>query len=165
MGYTRTDHINFNDDIMIVQDGCIKVISLENFLHDFYLGGFDICEAIKNCNEGIGGTGTIDPTDRRPTMRNLIIPISELISEHDFSQSEFEDKYFDADGDDFGKIIIIGGNTTNFRLNGNPVYVGQSILKSELSNLKYRRTADVTSYQQELLFDTYDVNNVKAVAI
>ena len=38
--YTVADHIDTEDYFMIVQDGCVKILSFEDFISIVQLGGF-----------------------------------------------------------------------------------------------------------------------------
>ena len=85
---------------MIIQDGCIKIISLDDFMKNFALGGFSICEAWLNCIDGIGGFGEGEgEVDRPPTMQDLFLNPQNREGNIFFTTDDFISKYFDEDGD------------------------------------------------------------------
>ena len=166
MAYKVTDYINFGDSIMIIQDGCIKIISLEDFIKMFALGGFSICEAWLNCVDGIGSFGEPEPQpDTPPTMQDLFLNPTNRENNLLFTADDFLNKYFDEDGDAFGKVIITGGDVSGFKLNGVPIQIGMIILATDLNKITYDSKNQDASFVQDLFFDTYDVNNVKAISI
>lgn len=166
MAYKVTDYINFGDSIMIIQDGCIKIISLEDFIKMFALGGFSICEAWLNCIDGIGTFSPPEESeDTPPTMQDLFLNPTNRQNDIVFTSDDFLNKYFDEQGDAFGKIIITGGDVSGFELDGQPIQLGMVILASDLSKITYDSKNQDASFIQDLFFDTYDVNNVKAISI
>lgn len=166
MAYTETDYINMDDYVMIIQDGCVKIITFENFIKDLALGGFSVCKAWLNCVCGIGlFTSDETPTDTPPQMKDLYINVDNREENKAFTSDDFLSKYYDADGDEFGKIIITGGDVSGYTLNGNIVHVGLVIPADQLMNLKYTAKNQDASYMQDLFFEAYDVNNVKAESV
>lgn len=161
-----TDYVNINDYVMIVQDGCIKNIRFEDFIKGISLGGFSVCKAWLNCVQGIGVFPTeIPPADTPPNMEDLFISLQNREQNRMFTSDDFLDKYFDEDGDALGKIIITGGDVSGYYLNGTQVYIGQVINVDQLMNLKLDAKNQDASYTQDLFFDAYDINNVKANSI
>lgn len=161
-----TDYINMDDYVMIVQDGCIKNIKLEDFIKQITLGGFSICQAWLNCVCGIGlFTTDQTPTNQPPQMQDLYISLINREQNRVFTTDDFLDKYYDAEGDAFGKIKITGGDVTGYTLNGNIINIGMIINANELMNLEYDSKNQDASYIQDLFFEAYDVNNVKAESV
>ena len=165
--YTIATDISADDYIMIIQDGCIKIISYEDFIKEVSLGGFSICEAWLNCVDGIGTFDNITApdADTPPTMQDLFVSMQNRQQDRMFAQNEFLTKYYDAEGDAFGKIIIVGGDVSNFKLNGVPVSVGMVIDIADIPQLEYDAKDQDAAYIQELFFEAYDINNVKATSI
>lgn len=162
MAYKETDYIDLNDDVLILQDGCVKIIKFEDFIKRITLGGFSVCAAWLNCVSGIGDfIDDINPVNEPPTMEDLYISVQNRGLKV-FSSDDFLDKYYDKEGDAFGKIIITGGDINGYTLNGNNVYIGMVITADQLSNLKFESKNQDGSYIQDLFFDAYDINNVKA---
>lgn len=161
--YTVANHIDLEDYIMIVQDGCVKILSFEDYISIVQLGGFSICEAWLKCVSGIGTFSGETPTDTPPEMNDIFKAISNRQQDLMITSDDFLNSYYDAQGDAFGKIIIVGGDVTNFKLNGVQINIGQAISATELlSGLEYDAKNQDAGYGQELLFETYDINNVKA---
>lgn len=166
MAYQHTDYINMNDYVMIFQDGCIKIILFEDFIKGISLGGFSVCQAWLNCVGGIGlFTNDNIPVDTPPTMQDLYLGLQNKEQNKKFTSDDFLSKYYDAEGDVFGKIIITGGDVSGYTLNGNIIHIGLVIPANELMNLEYDSKAQDASYTQDLFFDAYDVNNVKAESV
>jgi len=166
MAYQETDYVSTDDYVMILQDGCVKIIRFEDFIKGISLGGFSVCQAWLNCVGGIGiFPGEEPPINTPPTMEDLYIPLQNREQNRVFTSNEFLDKYYDAEGDPLGKIIITGGDVTGYTLNGSLVSVGMIIDVSELSNLEYDSKNQDASYVQDLYFEAYDINNVKAESI
>lgn len=161
-----TDYVNMDDYVMIFQDGCIKNIRFEDFIKIISLGGFSVCQAWLNC---IGGIGLFpsegEPINTPPTMEDLFISLQNREQNRMFTSDEFLSKYYDAEGDAFGKIIITGGDVTGYTLSNTPVYIGMLIPANELGNLEFDSKNQDASYTQDLFFEAYDVNNVKAESI
>lgn len=160
-----TDYINVDDYVMIIQDGCIKNIRFEDFISGISLGGFSVCQAWLNCIGGIGVFPGEEPIDTPPTMEDLFISLQNREQNRMFTSDEFLNKYYDAEGDAFGKIIITGGDPTGYSLNGIPVYIGMLIPANELMDLEFDAKNQDASYTQDLFFEAYDINNVKAESI
>lgn len=164
--YTTTEHISFEDYVMIIQDGCIKIISYENFIKQISLGGFSIYEAWLNSIEGIGAfSGDYTPIDTPPTMQDLFVSLSNRQQDKIFTSDDFLSKYYDAEGDSMGKIVVVGGDVNGFTLNGTPIYIGQVITVGELAGLRITARNQDAAYIQDLFFEAYDINNVKATSI
>lgn len=158
--------IELTDYISIVRDGCYRRILFSDFLKVIVLGGYSACESWLNCVEGIGDPdeGIIEiPIDTPPTMSDLFIQLNNRQQNRFFSSDEFLTKYYDAENNTFKKIIITGGDLSGYYYNEVPIYIGLVIYADELSELKYDAKNTDSSYQQELWFDAYDENNVKAV--
>lgn len=166
MGYKETDYIEMNDHVMIIQGRCVKIIRYEDFIKNISLGGFSVCGAWLNCVGGIG-TFTTDlvPVDTKPTMQDLYITLQNRESNKAFTSDDFIEKYYDADGDEFGKIIITGGDPNGYTLDGVPIHIGKIINANELAKLKFDSRNQDDSYTQDLFFEAYDINNVKAESI
>lgn len=165
MAVKETDYIEMNDYVMIVQDGCIKHIRYEDFISGISLGGFSVCAAWLNCIVGIGDF--IDdetPVNHPPTMQDINLSLQNR-GLNAFTSDDFISRYYDAENDAFGKIIITGGDVTGYKLNGVDVYIGMIIQANELATLSYQSKNQDGSYIQDLFFDAYDVNNVKAESI
>lgn len=165
MAVKETDYIEMNDYVMIVQDGCIKHIRYEDFISGISLGGFSVCAAWLNCIVGIGDF--IDdetPVNHPPTMQDLFINLQNK-GMNAFTSDDFLSKYYDQENDAFGKIIITAGDVTGYKLNGNDIHIGMVIPADQLSQLTYQAKNQDVSYTQDLFFDAYDVNNVKAESI
>lgn len=165
MAIPITDYINGDDYVMIVQDGCIKHILFEDFIKIISLGGFSICQSWLNCVGGIGVFPGEMPIDTPPTMEDLFISLQNRQQNKAFTDDDFISKYYDAEGDAFGKIIITGGDVTGYSLNGIPLYIGMLIQVNELNNLEFDAKNQDASYTQDLFFEAYDINNVKAISI
>lgn len=165
--YTIAEDLHPEDYIMIIQDGCVKIISYEEFIKDISLGGFSICEAWLNCVEGIGefDDDQSGEVDTPPTMQDLFISLNNRQQDKMFASDDFISKYYDAEGDAFGKIIITGGDVSNWTLNGQPLSVGMVIESAQLSGLEYDAKNQDAAYIQDLFFEAYDINNVKATSI
>ena len=162
-GFTLADHIDLEDYIMIVQDGCVKILSFEDYISVVQLGGFSICEAWLKCVSGIGVFSGETPTDTPPEMNDIFKSIVNRQQDVMITSDDFLNAYYDAEGDSLGKIIIVGGDVSSFKLNGVPVYIGQVITATELlSGLEYDARNQDAGYGQDLFFETYDVNNVIA---
>ena len=162
MGYKETYYIEMDDHVMILQDGCVKIIRFEDFISGISLGGFSVCAAWLNCVSGIGDF--IDdetPVNNPPTMEDLNIALQNR-GVNAFTSDSFLSKYYDEENDAFGKIIITGGDVSGYKLNGNPVTIGMMIPADQLANLTYEAKNQDGSYTQDLFFDAYDENNVKA---
>lgn len=161
-----TDYVNINDYVMIFQDGCIKNIRFEDFIKGISLGGFSVCQAWLNC---VGGIGEFppdgQPIDTPPTMEDLFISLQNREQNKKFTTDDFLDKYYDSEGNALGKIIITGGDVSGYTLSGNIVYAGMVISVNELMNLEYDSKNQDASYTQDLFFEAYDINNVKAESI
>lgn len=165
MAQPVTDYIKLDDYVMIFQDGCIKRILFSDFIKDISLGGFSVCEAWLNCVSGIGLFTTDDtPPDTPPQMSDLYIPLDNR-NDKAFASEDFLSKYYDAEGDAFGKIIITGGDVTGYTLNGNIVHIGMVIPANQLMDLDYDSRNQDASYYQDLFFEAYDINNVKAESV
>jgi hypothetical protein len=155
-----------DDYVMIIQDGCIKIIKFEDFISGISLGGFSVCQAWLNCVCGIGLFTTDDtPPDTPPTMQDLYVSLENRQQNRAFTSDEFLDKYYDAEGDEFGKIIITGGDVSGYTLNGNIIHIGMVIPANQLMDLEYDSKNQDASYTQDLFFEAYDINNVKAQSI
>lgn len=162
----ETDHIDLDDYVMIIQDGCIKNIRFEDFISGISLGGFSVCQAFLNCVHGIGDFPDDDvPVDTPPTMEDLYVSLENRQQNYIFTENDFLSKYYDAENDEFGKIIITGGDVSGYTLNGWPIFVGMVINANELSNLQLDAKDQDASYIQDLFFEAYDINNVKAESI
>lgn len=161
-----TDYINIDDYVMIVQDGCIKHIRFEDFIKGISLGGFSVCQAFLNCVGGIGNFPPEgQPIDTPPTMEDLFISLQNREQNKTFTTDDFLNKYYDVEGNALGKIIITGGDVTGYSLNGTSVYVGMLIEVDQLLNLQLDAKNQDASYTQDLFFEAYDINNVKAESI
>lgn len=166
MAIPVTDYVNMDDYVMIVQDGCIKHIRFEDFIKGISLGGFSVCQAWLNCVCGIGLFTTDDtPQDTPPEMGDLYVNLENRQQNKIFTSDDFLSKYYDAEGDAFGKIIITGGDVTGYTLNGNIIHIGMVINANQLMQLEYDSKNQDASYTQDLFFEAYDINNVKAVSV
>lgn len=160
-----TDYVNLDDYVIIFQDGCIKNIRFEDFISGISLGGFSVCQAWLNCVGGIGVFPGEVPVNEPPTMEDLFIPLQNRQQNRMFTSDDFLSRYYDAEGDAFGKIIITGGDPTGYSLNGVSVYIGMLIPVNQLTDLKFNAKNQDASYTQDLFFEAYDINNVKAISI
>lgn len=157
-----TETISSDDYVVIVQDGCVKEISYQDFISGVFLGGFSICQSWLNCVEGIGEfEDPIPDEDHKPVMQNIILSINNR-TQNILVGDDFINAYYDEDGDEFGKIIITSGDVSGFNIAGVPLYIGQVIPANQVALIEYDGKDVDSSYNQEWFFETYDVNNVKA---
>lgn len=165
MGYKVTDHINMGDYVMILQDGCVKIILFEDFIKNITLGGFSVCQAWLNCVCGIGLFTTDEiPLNTPPQMQDLYITLQNR-GVNAFTSDDFLNKYYDAENDAFAKIIITGGDVSGYKLNNNILHIGMLIDANDLSNLTYEAKNQDATYTQDLFFEAYDENNIKAESV
>lgn len=155
------ENIGFNDYVMIVVNGCYKLISYEDFIKNITLGGFSICDAVLACWDDMGDFEDGEDENQPPTFEDIYLAINNRETQ-DFNENIFLSKYSDPEGDQLGYIIILGGDLAGYTLNGNPLNLGQKILKEELSAIEYSGKNTDTSYRQGIEIDVYDINNVKA---
>ena len=151
-----------DDYISVMIDGCLKLISKKDFLNGVLFFGEGFCEAVNQCNNGIGiFTPITPPTFVKAKMEDVDL-LFQNREEKSMDVLDFTNNYIKNDGGEFEKIIISGGDLSNFKFNGQPIYIGLSINKNEIHNLKYKGHNIDVAYSQLLLFDAYDINNVKA---
>ena len=163
--FEETDHIDIEDFVMIVQNGCVKIISYEEFIKKISLGGFSIMESWLNGIDGIGlwSDGVI-PIDTPPTMQDITFQLENRTQNHIIPSDDFLNKFNDVDGDLFGKIVVSHGDVSGYTYNGQPLYIGQILNREDLINgtIEYDAKNQDAAYGQEWFFETYDENNVKA---
>ncbi|MGK6342831.1 hypothetical protein ACMGDK_11365 [Chryseobacterium sp. DT-3] len=157
-----TDHINFNDYVMIVQDKCIRMITYEEFIKEIVLGGFSICQAVLNCWESMGDFEDPPVVDHPPTFEDLYISLANRTQNFVITSDLFLQNYHDQDGDEFAKIIITGGDLSGVTLNDVPIHVGQVVTADDMVNFKFSAKDIDGGYQQTIDIEVYDENNVKA---
>lgn len=162
MDITSTDKIGFEDYVVIMQGGCFRKILYADFIRDIILGGNSICDAWINCVEGIGCINDESPVqDTPPTMSDLIFNISSKATGNKITMQDFLSAYFDADGDKLDKIVIAGGDTNGYTLNGSPINIGDTMKDNDI--LEYDAKNQDGAYQGILFFKAYDENNIEAV--
>lgn len=154
--------LELDDFVVVVQDGCVKIISKADLIEGISLGGFSICELWLRCVDGIGTWSTDVPVDTPPTMNDVIASTFNRNSNYVFTSDQFLDQYYDAEGNAFGKIIIAGGDVSGYSISGVPLFIGQVITADQLGLLKYEAKNTDNAYGQEWFFNTYDINNVEA---
>lgn len=153
------------DYVLVVVNGCVKRITKADFIRGISLGGFSIIELWLLGISGVGlwttGGGT---PDTPPTMGNITLSLANRVQDTVLPSDEFLDKYYDADGDAFGKIVIAGGDVSGWTYNGTPLFIGQALTADNLinGNIEYDSKSQDASYLQEWFFETYDINNVIA---
>lgn len=158
----KVDNIGFEDFVMIVQDGCIKLISYADFIKNISLGGFSICAAVLNCWSSMGDfEDVIIDDDTPPTFQDLFLAIENRGTE-EFETVMFLENYFDKEGDEMGYIIIKGGDFSGYKFKGQPLYQGLKILREEINQLVYNAQNIDTSYRQTVEIDVYDDKNIQA---
>lgn len=118
-------NLEFDDYVVVVQDGCVKLITKEDLINDVSLGGYSICELWLRCVDGIGTWSTDTPTNTPPTMGDVYASTFNGDQNYVFTSNQFLDQYFDADGDPMGKIIVVGGDVSGYTINDVPIYIGQ----------------------------------------
>lgn len=154
--------MHFDDYILIVTKGCVRKILFADLIKEVVLGGNSICEAWQNCNEGIGCIDSTTPTeDTPPTMSDIVYNVPNRIKNTPIIWQDFVDEYFDNDGDQLDKIVIEGGDTSGYKLNGNPVNLGDVIRDGDV--LVYNTKEQDSAYQGVLYFRAYDHNNIEAI--
>ena len=160
----QVDHLDLDDFIVVIVDGCVRRISKVDFLNGVVFGGFNACEALLGCFEEIGTIpGTIiPPTDNKPKMGNVVVSLDHGVQDYQVTETQFTSQFTDVDGDELAKIIISHGDFSGFTLNGSPIYAGQVINRNQLSDIEYDTKNTINSYNQKWYFETYDQNNVKA---
>ncbi|WP_294203155.1 hypothetical protein [uncultured Chryseobacterium sp.] len=159
----QTHHVDSDDGIMIIQDGCIRWITYDEFASTISLGGFSICAAVINCFENMGYFDDyIPPIDTPPIFTDIYLNLANRTQDYVLISDLFLQHYYDADGDAFSKIIITGGDLSGITYNNQPVYLGLVINADELLNFKYDAKDMDGAYQQVLEIEVYDENNVKA---
>ncbi|MDY3445535.1 hypothetical protein PG616_11880 [Riemerella anatipestifer] len=160
-----TKDISSEDFIMIVQDGCIKIISYEDFIKDISLGGFSICKSVLNCWENMGefDDQSSQPSDTPPKFTDVITNLKNRTQGYVIPTDDFLNNYYDADGDDFSKVIITGGDLSGVKFKQQPVYIGLVISVEELGELSYDAKDIDKAYQQVIDIEVYDENNIKAI--
>ena len=161
---TTVDHLDLDDFVLVVVDGCVRRISKADFINGIIFGGYSPCEAWLGCVEEIGTIpGTIpQPVDNKPKMGNVIVALDHGVQDYQVSETQFTSQFTDVEGDKLEKIIISHGDFSGFTLNGAPIYAGQVITRSELNDIEYDTKNTINSYNQKWYFETYDQNNVKA---
>ena len=160
-----TDHVNTDDYVMIVQDGCIRMVTYEEFIKNISLSGFSICAAVLACWEDIGDfpTDPITPEDTPPTFEDLYISLANRTQNFVIAENLFLQNYYDAEGHEFRKVIIKGGDLSGVTFMGQPVYPGLIIMADELVDFKFNAKDQNPAYQQMIDIEVYDENNVKAI--
>lgn len=157
--------LGVDDHIIVIVDGCVRRITKADFIKDVYLGGFSICASWLNCVRGIGVfTGEIPTVNNPPIMGNIAVHLEGGTQDYIFPSDAFINQYYDEEGDAFGKIIIVGGDLSGYSINGNPLYIGQVLIASELSQITYDTKNTTSAYLQEWFFETYDENNIQAIS-
>lgn len=160
----RVHTIKPEDGVMIIQDGCIRWISYEEFVSTISLGGFSICEAVINCYESMGEFDDyIAPIDTPPVFTDIYENLANRASDYVFTSDLFLSHYYDAEGDKFAKVIITGGDFTGITYKGQPINAGLIINADELLYLKYTAKDIDAAYSQTINIEIYDENNVQAI--
>lgn len=164
MDYTQITEIQLTDLIPIYRDNCVVFITYEDFIKNQTTGGFNVCEAIQNCFES--GNCFEDtsqpPINNAPLFTDLSVNINSYQDYIVIRKADILANYFDFEGDEFGKAVVVGGNLQGVTYNGSALYAGQTLFQNEDYELKIARVNN-TGYAQDILIDVYDVNNVKAV--
>ena len=156
--------LQLDDYIVILKDDCFQRITVQEFLKMFQ-GGIDVCASIEACNEGIGVFEDDEevPETNLPTMGDIYISLSNRASTKVFTSQEFLNNYYDADGDEWQKIILTSGDFTGVTFNGQPVYVGLVIYANQISQFKYNTKNVDYSYRQTIGFKLYNDKNEEAI--
>ena len=121
-----------------------------NYIKNLFITGqIDICSLIANCN------GT--PTDTPPIMNgDIVYNVPNRAVNFPISQSDFQSKYYDANGDTFTSIKITGGNLTNLTktISGvtTPLAVNDIISVANISNIKFNGANQDPSYTQTVTY-------------
>lgn len=158
-----SDHINIDDSIVIVQEDCIKRVSYETFNKNISLGGNTICQAVLNCWDSMGDFNSTS-ADTPPTFTDIFVGLNNRQQNYFFTADQFLTNYFDAQGDKLARVqILTGSNLIGVSFNGVATYVGQNIDISQIEHLEYDSQNLDAGYQQFVIIDVYDSNNVKAV--
>ena len=157
-----TDHIEYDDLVPVLQDGCVKYVTYEEFIKNISLGGFSICRAVLNCWEDMGDFGEV-VTDTAPTFNDLYISISNRTQDYQVTKQALLNNYSDAESDVMAKIVVTGGDLSGASLNGTPLYVGQVINMTDIFSIEYDAKDTDAAYQQAIEIEVYDENNIKAV--
>ena len=121
-----------------------------NYIKNLFITGqIDICSLIANCNG--------NPTDTPPVMNgDITYNIPNRAVNFPISQSDFQSKYYDANGDTFTSIKIIGGNLNNLTktIGGitTPLAVNDIVSVSNISNIKFNGVNQDPSYTQTVTY-------------
>lgn len=152
-----------DDYISVMVDGCIKLISKKDFLNGVLFFGDGFCEAVNHCNNGIGiFTPSIPPRFVKAKMNDVNL-LFQNREERAMLLSDFINNYTKNDAGELEKIIITGGDLSNFKFNNQPINIGLAINKNDIHKLKYKGHNVDVAYGQILTFDAYDINNKKAL--
>ena len=159
------DNLSLDSGILIIQDDCFKYVTVAEFLKLFAgSGSGSICDLFQACNEGIGEWDSYNPEEPNlPTMKDIYVSLSNRQETYVFTSQQFLDKYFDADGDTWERIVLTSGDFTGVTFNGEPVYVGLEIYANEISEFKYDTRNVDFSYNQNIGFKLYNDKNEEAV--
>lgn len=159
------EDISMQDYVMVVKDNCIRRITYEDFMRDFLLGGYSICEAIFNCWESMGVFEDNIPDeddDTPPVFQDVYINLANRTKNHALISDDFHANYYDAEDDKFKQIVITGGDLSGVTFKGQPVFVGLVIKVDEINEIEYDAKDTDSAYQQVIFIEVYDENNIKA---
>lgn len=102
----------------------------------------DLCTLVRGCS------GNQPPIARNDIRLN--VPNKGLIS---LSENNFNQVYFDAEGDPYTAVRITGGDLTGLTLNGVPVTTGQVIPKASLNLVQYNAKFQDAAYEQVVNYE------------
>lgn len=156
------DNLSLDSGVLIIQDDCFKYVTVVEFLK-LFAGSGSICELFQACNEGIGEWDSYNPEKPNlPTMKDIYVSLSNRQETYVFTSQQFLDKYYDADGDTWERIVLTSGDFTGVTFKGEPVYAGLEIYANEISEFKYDTRNVDFSYNQNIGFKLYNDKNEEA---
>ena len=186
------DNMSHEDYVMIVQDGCIKMISKEDYLGIIIRDKSFICSVIDynmsdmGCfpeymeeDSGMGCFGNIcdntpkpnvpsvprpKPTNKPPKFENLIYEIENRKQGFVIPKIDFDNHYTDEDSNSrLSKVMIVGGNTERFYFKGKPIKLGLVINRDDLGEITYDARDTDDFYEQALDIVVYTDKNIRAI--